>query len=131
MSEPIDFLDLQDLIEIGKSLISDFRIRDEGLLESAAMRPQTTIYGEDAYPTFEEKVASLIHSLARNHALIDGNKRIAWSAGRIFCLMNGRDLNMPIDDAEKMILDIAKGVIDVADIAVLLKRSIIREFKLP
>lgn len=124
MSEPIDFLDLQDLIEIGKSLISDFRIRDEGLLESAAMRPQTTIYGEDAYPTFEEKVASLIHSLARNHALIDGNKRIAWSAGRIFCLMNGRDLNMPIDDAEKMILDIAKGVIDVADIAVLLKRSI-------
>ena len=124
MSEPIDFLDLQDLIEIGKSLISDFRIRDEGLLESAAMRPQTTIYGEDAYPTFEEKVASLIHSLARNHALIDGNKRIASSAGRIFCLMNGRDLNMPIDDAEKMILDIAKGVIDVADIAVLLKRSI-------
>ena len=124
MSEPIDFLDLQDLIEIGKSLISDFRIRDEGLLESAAMRPQTTIYGADAYPTFEEKVASLIHSLARNHALIDGNKRIAWSAGRIFCLMNGRDLNMPIDDAEKMILDIAKGVIDVADIAVLLKRSI-------
>jgi len=124
MSEPIDFLDLQDLIEIGNSLISDFRIRDEGLLESAARRPQTTIYGEDAYPTFEEKVASLIHSLARNHALIDGNKRIAWSAGRIFCLMNGRDLHMPIDDAEKMILDIAKGVIDVADIAVLLKRSI-------
>jgi death on curing protein len=124
MSEPIDFLDLQDLIQIGKSLISDFRIRDEGLLESAAMRPQTTIYGEDAYPTFEEKVASLIHSLARNHALIDGNKRIAWSAGRIFCLMNGRDLIMPIDDAEKMILDIAKGVIDVGDIAVLLKRSI-------
>ena len=88
------------------------------------MRQQTTIYGEDAYPKFAEKVASLIHSFARNHALIDGNKRIAWSAGRIFCLMNGRDLNMPIDDAEKMILDIAKGVIDVADIAVLLKRSI-------
>jgi death-on-curing protein len=123
MSEPIDFLDLQDLIQIGKSLISDFRIRDEGLLESAAMRPQTTIYGEDAYPTFEEKVASLIHSLARNHALIDGNKKIAWSAGRIFCLMNGRDLIMPIDEAEKMILDISKGVIDVADIAVLLKGS--------
>jgi death-on-curing protein len=124
MSDPIDFLDLHDLIEIGKSLISDFRIRDEGLLESAAMRPQTTIYGEDAYPTFEEKVASLIHSLARNHALIDGNKRIAWSAGRIFCLMNGRDLKMPIDNAEKMILDIAKGDIDVAEIAAILKKAI-------
>lgn len=124
MSDPIDYLDLHDLIEIGKSLIGDFRIRDEGLLESAAMRPQTTIYGEDAYPNFEEKVASLIHSLARNHALIDGNKRIAWSAGRIFCLMNGRDLKMPIDDAEKMILDIAKGDIDVADIATILKKAI-------
>ena len=125
MSGPIDYLDLHDLIEIGKSLISDFRIRDEGLLESAAMRPQTTIYGEDAYPTFEEKVASLIHSLARNHALIDGNKRIAWSAGRIFCLMNGRNLKMPIDTAEKMILDIAKGDIDVAEIAAILKKAII------
>lgn len=124
MSEPIDFLDLHDLLEIGKSLIPNFRVRDPGLLESAAMRPQTTIYGEDAYPTFEEKVASLIHSLARNHALINGNKRIAWSAGRIFCLMNSRDLKMPIDAAEKMILDIAKGDIDVAEIAVILKKAI-------
>ena len=69
-----------DLIEIGKSLILIFG-RDEGLLESAAMRPQTIIYGEDAYPTFEDKVASS-SLLARNHALIDGNKRISlvcWS----------------------------------------------------
>lgn len=124
MSDPIDFLDLHDLIEIGKSLIPDFRTRDEGLLESAAMRPRTTIYGKDAYPTFEEKVAALMHSLARNHALIDGNKRIAWSAGRIFCLMNGRDLKMAMDDAEKMILNIAKGNIDVAKMAAILKKSI-------
>ena len=124
MSEPIDYLDLHDLTEIGETLIADFRIRDKGLLESAAMRPQTTVYGEDAYPLFEEKVASLVHSLARNHALIDGNKRIAWSAGRIFCLMNGRDLKMPIDDAEKMIIDIAKGDIDVAEIAAILKKAI-------
>ena len=124
MSEPIDYLDLHDLTEIGETLIADFRIRDKGLLESAAMRPQTTVYGEDAYPLFEEKVASLMHSLARNHALIDGNKRIAWSAGRIFCLMNGRDLKMPIDDAEKMIIDIAKGDIDVAEIAAILKKAI-------
>lgn len=124
MSEPIDYLDLHDLTEIGETLIADFRICDKGLLESAAMRPQTTVYGEDAYPLFEEKVASLMHSLARNHALIDGNKRIAWSAGRIFCLMNGRDLKMPIDDAEKMIIDIAKGDIDVAEIAAILKKAI-------
>ena len=124
MNQKIDFLNLQDLIEIGESLIPDFRIRDKGLLESAAMRPQTTIYGEDAYPLFEEKVASLIHSLARNHALIDGNKRIAWSAGRIFCLMNGFDLKMHIDEAEKMILEIAKGEIEVQEIANILRKFI-------
>jgi len=127
MSQSIDYLDLQDLIEIGRSLIPDFQIRDRGLLESAVMRPQTIIYGEDAYPLFAEKVAALIHSLGRNHALIDGNKRIAWSAGRIFCLMNKCDLQMTIDDAEKMILDIAKGEIDVAGIAQLLKKAIIQE----
>ena len=124
MSDRIDYLDLHDLLEIGKSLIEDFRVRDEGLLESAAMRPQTTIYGEDAYLSFEAKTASLIHSLARNHALIDGNKRIAWSAGRIFCLMNGRDLKMDVDEAEKMILDIAKGDIDIAEIAKILVKAI-------
>ena len=124
MCDQFDYLDLQDLLEIGKSLIADFRVRDVGLLESAAMRPQTTIYGEDAYSSFEEKTASLIHSLARNHALIDGNKRIAWSAGRIFCLMNDRDLKMDIDDAEKMILDIAKGEIDIAEIAAILTKVI-------
>lgn len=124
MNDQFDYLDLQDLLEIGKSLIADFRVRDIGLLESAAMRPQTTIYGEDAYFSFEEKTASLIHSLARNHALIDGNKRIAWSAGRIFCLMNDRDLKMDIDDAEKMILDIAKGEIDIAKIAAILTKVI-------
>lgn len=124
MTEEIDYLDLQDLIEIGTSLIPGFQIRDEGLLESAVMRPRTTIYGEDAYPLFEEKVASLIHSLARNHALIDGNKRIAWSAGRIFCLMDRHDLIMTVDDAEKMIIEIAKGDLDVPEISKILKKSI-------
>lgn len=124
MKENFDYLDLQDLIEIGTSLIADFQIRDQGLLESAAARPRTTIYGEDAYPSLEEKVASLIHSLARNHALVDGNKRIAWSAGRIFCLMNKRDLIMPIDEAEKMIIGIAKGDLDVPVITIILQKAI-------
>jgi death on curing protein len=124
MTADIDYLDLQDLIEIGQSLIPEFQIRDEGLLESAARRPQTIIYGEDAYPSFEEKVASLIHSLARNHALVDGNKRIAWSAGRIFCLMNKRDLSMTVNNAEKMIIAIAKGDIDVPEITIILRKAI-------
>ena len=120
MTQEIDFLTLQDLIEIGNSLIPDFRIRDIGLLDSAAKRPQTTLFGEDAYPTFPEKVAALIHSLARNHALIDGNKRIAWAAGRVFCLFNGFDLVMPVDEAEGVILGVAKGELDAPQLSPLL-----------
>lgn len=117
MSQHLDFLTLDDILEIGTALIPDFRVRDIGLLESASRRPQTAVYGQDAYPSFSEKVAALIHSLARNHALIDGNKRLAWSAGRIFCLMSGKDLVMHIDDAEQMILAVAQGSLDVPELA--------------
>lgn len=125
MNKPIDFLTIDDLLEIGAALIPDFRVRDMGLLESASMRPQTSVYGQDAYPSFSEKVAALMHSLARNHALIDGNKRLAWSAGRAFCLMNGRDLKMPIDEAEQIILDLAQGNLDVPELAAEIEKFLV------
>lgn len=125
MNKPIDFLTIDDLLEIGAALIPDFRVRDMGLLESASMRPQTSVYGQDAYPSFSEKVAALMHSLARNHALIDGNKRLAWSAGRAFCLMNGRDLKIPIDEAENIILALAQGKLEVPDLAATIERYLL------
>ena len=112
MAEP-DFLTVHELIEIGEALIADFRIRDLGLLESAAARPQTTVFGKDAYVTFPEKAAALMHSIARNHALVDGNKRLAWSAARTFCLINGYDINLDIDSAEKIVVGTAAGEYDV------------------
>jgi death-on-curing protein len=124
VKDEIDYLTLQDLIEIGNALIPDFRVREMGLLESAASRPRTTVFGDDAYPSFAEKVAALMHSLARNHALIDGNKRIAWSAGRAFCLMNGKDLHFGVDEAEAMILALAKGDVDVPGLAALIHAAL-------
>jgi len=120
----IDYLNLEDLIEIGSAIIPDFKIRDIGLLESAANRPQTTIYGKDAYPTFADKAAALMHSLARNHCLIDGNKRLAWSATRAFCLMNGLDLKLKIDTAESLVVATAKGELDVAALSKRLTKGI-------
>ena len=120
----IDYLNLEDLIEIGSAIIPDFKIRDIGLLESAANRPQTTIYGKDAYPTFADNAAALMHSLARNHCLIDGNKRLAWSATRAFCLMNGLDLKFKIDTAESLVVATAKGELDVAALSKRLTKGI-------
>lgn len=92
-----------------------------GLLESAALRPQTTAYGEDAYPLFIDKAAALMHSLARNHCLIDGNKRLAWAATRTFCLINSYDLILKVDTAEQIVVDTAKGELDVDELVNLLR----------
>ena len=121
----VDYLDVHDLITIARSLIPDVRIRDVGLLQSAAGRPMTTVFGQDAYPTFNAKVAALMHSLGRNHSLIDGNKRLTWAAGRSFCLMNGRDIRLSVDDAEALIQAIAQGQLDAHELAVRLDECIV------
>ena len=64
-----------------------------------------------------EKVAALLHSIARNHALVDGNKRLAWAAARVFCLLNGRDIEFEINDAEALVIGAADGSLDVAALA--------------
>lgn len=76
-------------------------------------RPQASAFGDDAYPAFADKAVALMHSLARNHALVDGNKRLAWAATRVFCLMNGRDVDLTVDAAEALVLAVAAGEIDV------------------
>jgi len=86
-------------------------------LASAAGRPRTSAFGRDAYPTFAEKAAALMHSLARNHALVDGNKRLAWAATRVFCLINDRDLTFTVDEAEELVLAVARGELDVPGVA--------------
>lgn len=92
-------------------------MRDMGLLASAADRPRTTVFGEDAYPAFADKAAALMHSLARNHPLVDGNKRLAWSATRAFCLLNDTDLRYAVDDAEAFVLAVAAGELEVPAIS--------------
>ena len=116
VGDPIDYLTLDDLLEIAAGVLGVVQIRDLGLLASAAARPATTVFGDDAYPTFAEKGAALMHSLARNHPLVDGNKRLAWSATRAFALLNGRDIRYQIDDAELLVVSIAAGGLDVPEI---------------
>ena len=116
-AEEIDHLSVEDLLEIAAGVIEHVVVRDAGLLAAASARPQVTVFGDDAYPTFEDKAAALLHSLVRNHALVDGNKRLAWSAARVFCLLNGRDLTYTVDEAEDLMLSADSGQVDVPQIA--------------
>lgn len=112
-----DYLSLEDLLEIAAAIIPSVQVRDLGLLASAAARPRTSVFGDDAYPSLTEKAAAICQSVVRNHALVDGNKRLAWSATRVFLLINGHDIAYDIDDAEALILAAARGELDVAALA--------------
>jgi death on curing protein len=120
------YLTLPELLHVAERVLgADVKVRDLGLLESALARPQTTLFGQDAYPSIEEKAAALLHSLARNHALIDGNKRLALAGLIAFCGVNGRRLTLTNDEAYELVMAVASGKIQaVSDIAEVLSRAV-------
>jgi death-on-curing protein len=88
------------------------KVRDLGLLEAAAARPSASAFGQDAYPNLDEKAAALLHSLARNHALVDGNKRLALAGVIAFYGVNGRRLTLTNDEAYDLVMAVADGRLD-------------------
>lgn len=105
------YLTLEDLL----ALVEDLGVgpvRDLGLLDSAAHRPSTTLFGAEAYPRLDLKAAVLLESLVRNHALVDGNKRLGWLSVVVFYGLNGRDLNAPDDPAYDLVVGVAAGAVD-------------------
>jgi death on curing protein len=90
-------------------------VRDIGLLEAAVHRPRASVLGQDAYPDLFTKAAALLHSLARNHPLVDGNKRLAWLATYVFCAKNGVELDPDDDAAYDLVIAVAFGSLDEID----------------
>jgi death on curing protein len=107
------YLSLPELLRIAERVLGpDVKVRDLGLLEAAVARPQTSATGADAYPTLDEKAAALLHSLARNHALIDGSKRHAPSGLIAFYGVSGRRLTLTNDEAYELVMAVASGELD-------------------
>lgn len=106
------YLSLDDVLHIARRTIGDVLVRDIGLLESAVARPATSVFGRDAYPTLHTKAAALVHSVARNHALVDGNKRLALASLVAFLGVNGERLTLDNDGAYDLIIEISTGVLD-------------------
>jgi death-on-curing protein len=65
-----------------------------------------------------------MHSLARNHALVDGNKRLAWAATRVCCLLNGHDLVFDVDEAEALVQAVARGELEASEIATVIEEHL-------
>ena len=109
-----DYLTTEDLLLVAANAVgAQPLVRDYGLLQSAAARPQTNLFGNDAYPDLWTKAAALGHSLIRNRPLLDGNKRLGWVAMRTFLELNGvPPMRADVDEAERFVLDIAAGALD-------------------
>jgi death on curing protein len=119
VSDQVEFLDLDDLVALAVALLGDpAPIREIGLLGSAVARPQTTAFGEDAYPDIWTKAAALLHSIVKNHALVDGNKRLGWLATAVFLEINGVEISRASnDDVFDLVIDLAAGQPTVEAIA--------------
>ena len=119
-SDQTEFLDLEDLLRLVE-LLGAGPVRDAGLLDSAAARAQSSAFGQDAYPTLELKAAALLHSICRNNALVDGNKRLGLLATATFLRVNGHSFNMTQDEAFDLVMLVAEGVLDLPEIAARLR----------
>ena len=111
-----EYLDLDDLLEIAREAVDgDVVVGDYGLLESALARPRASVFGQDAYSDVHLKAAALLHSLARTHARVDGNTRLAWTACRTFLAINGQWISAPEDERFDLVIRVATGAVPDLD----------------
>ena len=84
---------------------------------------RVTVFGEDAYPDVWTKAAALLQSIVKNHALVDGNKRLGWMATAVFLEINGvRVTGASNDDVYDLVVAVAAGNLGVDEIAAGLRR---------
>ena len=119
MNDPVEYVDLDDLIDLARALLGDPPpIRDAGLLASAVARPQTTVFGDDAYPTIWMKAAALLQSIVINHALVDGNKRLGWLTTATFLELNDASVvGASNDEVYDLVIEVASSDLSLEEIA--------------
>lgn len=122
--EAVEYLTVEDLVALAGLLLGDPPpIRDMGLLGSGAARPETTVFGTDAYPDLWTKAAALLQSVVKNHALVDGNKRLGWLATAVFLEINAVSaVHASNDSVYEFVWGVAAGSDTVDDIAAALRR---------
>jgi len=117
------YLSIEDALIQVKSL--GFYVKDNGLLEAALSRPRTTVFGEDAYPTLQLKAAAMMHSIIKNHPMIDGNKRTSWVLMVSFLWINGYQHNMDTMAGFELTLGIAESRLELEDAASIIEKHLV------
>ncbi|MDH6531964.1 death-on-curing protein [Aurantimicrobium minutum] len=112
----VKYLSTEDLLELAQ-LLGVLEVRDVGLLDSAALRPQSVVFGAESYPMLADKGAALLESIVGNHPLVDGNKRLGWAALVSFYALNGIYLELEDDVAYEFVIGVASGELRYLEIA--------------
>lgn len=119
MSDDVEYLEVEDLLGLATVLLGEPPpVRDLGLLASCAARPGASAFGQDAYPDVWTKASALLHSIVKNHPLVDGNKRLGWLATAVFLELNGVDVTKASnDDVYDLVMQVAASPVEVLDLA--------------
>ncbi len=117
------YLELEDALQ--QIAAVGFYVKDLGLLDSALARPKTTLFGEDAYPTLELKAAAMVHSIIKNHAMVDGNKRTSWFMLSSFLYINGYFIEMTADEGMEFTLGIATDKLSLDEAAAMIRKHMV------
>ena len=119
------FLSLAEVLAIHKDQIVRYGgasgIRDIELLKSALGMPPATYGGEFLHTDLYEMAAAYLFHLVKNHPFVDGNKRVGVVAALVFLTLNGFDLTAPEDELAEMVLAVARGEMDKAQVAVFIR----------
>jgi death on curing protein len=120
------FLSLSEVLQIHRDQVTRYGgasgIRDIELLKSALGMPSATFGGQFLHTDIYEMAAAYLFHLVKNHPFTDGNKRIGAVAAFVFLVLNGFDLDAPEDDFAEMVLAVARGELDKADVSVFIRR---------
>ena len=87
-------------------------VRDENLLASAVLTPQSTFGGKSPYADIVEIAAAYLFYICKNHPFLDGNKRTAMMSAIVFLRLNGIEPRPDSDEWEELMLDIAGSKLD-------------------
>lgn len=112
----VKYLSTEDLLDLA-GLLGVQDVRDLGLLDSAALRPQSIVFGTESYPMLADKGAALLESIVGNHPLVDGNKRLGWASLISFYALNGIFIELEDDEAYEFVIDVASGRLRFLEIA--------------
>lgn len=124
------YLSLSEVLELHRRIIrqsgGSLGIRDLNAVESALAQPRMTFGGDDLYPTIVDKASALGFSLIQNHPFIDGNKRIGHAAMETYLILNGFEINAPVDEQEQIILSVASGTMERGEFLEWLRMHVVK-----